>query len=95
MKAEYMSNQIKKEMLIYYNVFHNTYHLAKGGITMYSKLSTRGMSNDEWLSLRKSGIGGSDAGAICGVNPYSSSVKVFIDKTSDKVSEIKVETKNK
>ena len=55
---------------------------------MYSKLSTRGMSNDEWLSLRKSGIGGSDAGAICGVNPYSSSVKVFIDKTSDKVSEI-------
>lgn len=41
----------------------------------------------EWLRLRKLGIGGSDAGAICGVNPYSSAMKVFEDKTSEAVEE--------
>ena len=30
------------------------------------------LTHDEWLQLRKSGIGGSDAGTILGVNPYSS-----------------------
>ncbi len=42
----------------------------------------------EWLRLRKSGIGGSDAGAICGVNPYSSAMKVFRDKTCEEVEEL-------
>lgn len=55
---------------------------------MYSKIATTGMTNDEWLRLRKSGIGGSDAGAVCGVNPFVNSIKVFIDKTSDKISEV-------
>ena len=55
---------------------------------MYSKISTLGMTNDEWLKSRKSGIGGSDAAAVCGMNPYSNSIKVFMDKTSDKITEI-------
>ena len=54
---------------------------------MYQKISLTGVSNTDWLLLRKTGIGGSDAGAICGVNPYSSAMKVFQDKTSDKVEE--------
>lgn len=54
---------------------------------MFDKISLAGVSNAEWLRLRKSGIGGSDAGAICGVNPYSSAMKVFRDKTSDEVEE--------
>lgn len=54
---------------------------------MYEKISVADMSRSEWLRLRKSGIGGSDAGAICGVNPYSSPMKVFYDKTSDEVDE--------
>ncbi len=54
---------------------------------MFEKLSLSGVSNIEWLRLRKSGIGGSDAGAICGVNPYSSAMKVFQDKTSEAVEE--------
>lgn len=54
---------------------------------MYEKISTAGMSSEEWLKLRKTGIGGSDAGAIVGVNPYSSAMKVFQDKTCDDVSE--------
>ena len=35
---------------------------------MYEKISTVGMSREEWLRLRKTGIGGSDAGAVCGLN---------------------------
>ena len=54
---------------------------------MFEKISLAGVDNTEWLRLRKSGIGGSDAGAICGVNPYSSAMKVFQDKTSDVVKE--------
>ena len=54
---------------------------------MFDKISLSGVSNAEWLRLRKSGIGGSDAGAICGVNPYSSAMKVFQDKTSEAVEE--------
>lgn len=55
---------------------------------MYEKISLAGVSNQEWLRLRKSGIGGSDVGAICGVNPYSSAMKVFRDKISTEVEEL-------
>lgn len=54
---------------------------------MFEKISLAGIDNLDWLRLRKSGIGGSDAGAICGVNPYSSAMKVFQDKTSEAVTE--------
>ena len=54
---------------------------------MFEKIALTGVSNTEWLRLRKSGIGGSDAGAICGVNPYSSAMKVFQDKTREDVEE--------
>ena len=54
---------------------------------MAEKTALAGMSNEEWLRLRKTGIGGSDAGAICGVNPFSSAMKVFKDKTSEEVEE--------
>ena len=49
---------------------------------------TKDMPREKWLELRKQGIGGSDAGAVCGVNPYSSPMKVFQDKTSDETEEI-------
>ena len=45
-------------------------------------VSTIEMSHEEWLRHRKKGIGGSDAGAICGLNPYKSSLAVYLDKTS-------------
>ena len=47
------------------------------------RISTKGMTREEWLKLRKTGIGGSDAGAICGLNPYSSPVKIYQDKTQE------------
>ena len=54
---------------------------------MYEKIPLAGVDEEGWLRLRKSGIGGSDAGAVCGVNPYSSAMKVFQDKTSEAVEE--------
>ncbi len=48
---------------------------------MFEKIALAGVSNAEWLRLRQSGIGGSDAGAVCGLNPYSSPMKVYRDKT--------------
>ncbi len=44
-------------------------------------VSTNGMEHETWLQYRKKGIGGSDAGSICGLNPYSTAISVFQDKT--------------
>jgi putative phage-type endonuclease len=43
--------------------------------------STKNMARDEWLKLRRKGIGGSDASAVAGLNRYKSPVGVFLDKT--------------
>ena len=53
----------------------------------YVTVSTKDMDCEEWLKLRKSGLGGSDAGAVCGVNPYSSPMKVYLDKISEKTEQ--------
>ena len=55
---------------------------------MYEKISLAGVTQKQWLKLRKNGIGGSDAAAICGLNPYSSAMKVYQDKISDTVTEV-------
>lgn len=55
----------------------------------YIKLAnTLDMPREEWLKLRKGGIGGSDIGAIMGVNPYNSPFNVFIDKTTDYIKDL-------
>lgn len=46
-------------------------------------VSTLDLSHGEWLRYRKLGIGGSDAGAICGLNPYVTAMQVYHDKISD------------
>ena len=38
-------------------------------------------SKEEWLSLRKGYIGGSDAGAVVGLNPYKSAYSLWAEKT--------------
>ena len=55
---------------------------------MYEKTATADMTNEEWLALRKTGIGGSDAGTVCGLNPYSSPMKLFHDKTGGEIEEL-------
>lgn len=50
---------------------------------MKKLISTVGLEHEEWLLYRKQGIGGSDAGAVCGLNPYRTAIQVYYDKTSD------------
>ena len=54
---------------------------------MYTRIPVGGLSREEWLQLRKTGIGGSDAGAICGLDPYSSPMSVYCDKAGDGLGE--------
>jgi len=42
--------------------------------------STVGMSREEWLQVRRRGIGSSDAAAIAGLNPWRSPMAVYLDK---------------
>lgn len=37
-------------------------------------------SHEDWLKARKTGIGGSDVGALMGLNPYSSALSVYKSK---------------
>lgn len=59
----------------------------KGSVKMKKLVSTVGLSREEWLLYRKRGIGGSDAGAVCGLNPYVSPLKVYLDKISEEISD--------
>lgn len=44
------------------------------------KISTDGMSREQWLECRREGIGGSDAAAIVGLNDYATPWSVWADK---------------
>lgn len=42
--------------------------------------ATKNLSREEWLRLRREGIGGSDAAAIVGLSPWGSPLSVYLDK---------------
>lgn len=44
------------------------------------KISIKDMSREQWLEVRRNGIGGSDAAAIVGLNDYASPWSVWADK---------------
>lgn len=44
-------------------------------------------NKQKWLMERKNYIGGSDLGAIAGLNPYRTALDVYLDKTSDDIRE--------
>lgn len=43
-------------------------------------IETKNLSHEEWLEYRNKGIGGSDAAAIAGLNPYKSPAGVYLEK---------------
>ena len=45
------------------------------------------MTREEWLNERKKGIGGSDASAIVGENPYNDNIKLWEEKTGRREAE--------
>ncbi|KGC29809.1 YqaJ viral recombinase family nuclease [Burkholderia pseudomallei] len=44
-------------------------------------VKTHDLSRDDWLTVRRTGIGGSDAAAAVGLNPYMSALELWLDKT--------------
>ena len=44
------------------------------------KISTIGMSREDWLTERRKSLGGSDVAGILGLNEYSSPYSVYADK---------------
>ncbi|MBQ1808705.1 MAG: YqaJ viral recombinase family protein, partial [Selenomonas sp.] len=40
------------------------------------------LSHAQWLKLRRRGIGGSDAAAVCGLNRWRGPLDVYLDKTN-------------
>ena len=44
-------------------------------------VKTNTLSRDEWLEVRKHGIGSSDAAAAVGLNPYKSQLELWMEKT--------------
>ncbi len=45
--------------------------------------NTLDMSREQWLELRRRGIGGSDAAAILGLNPWKTPMDVWLEKTGE------------
>lgn len=50
-------------------------------MSMIHSISTKDMSREEWLEERKNSLGGSDMGAILGLNKYRSPFAVWAEKT--------------
>ena len=44
-------------------------------------VSTKDMERDDWLEIRRTGIGSSDAAAAIGLNPYQSQLELWMQKT--------------
>jgi len=49
-------------------------------------VSTQGMSREQWLAVRRGGIGSSDAAAAVGLSPYKSPLELWLEKTGRKDS---------
>lgn len=44
-------------------------------------VKTQDLNRDQWLQVRKGGIGSSDAAAAVGLNPYKSQLELWMEKT--------------
>src|SRR4051794_20907188 len=56
--------------------------IASVGRAALKLVKTHGLHRDEWLEIRKQGIGSSDAAAAVGLSPYKSALELWMEKTS-------------
>ena len=54
-------------------------------------VKTNDLSRDDWLTVRKRGIGSSDAAAAVGLNPYKSQLELWMEKTGRDASLPKID----
>ncbi|RKG42904.1 YqaJ-like viral recombinase, partial [Acinetobacter cumulans] len=55
-------------------------------------VNTKGMEYQDWLEVRKQGIGSSDAATACGLNPYMSMLELWLIKTGRQTQSIEDES---
>src|SRR5450830_399560 len=58
-------------------------------------VKTNDLSREDWLTVRKKGIGSSDAAAAVGLNPYKSQLELWMEKTGRDTNLPKVDPKDK
>ncbi|WP_284077393.1 YqaJ viral recombinase family protein [Herbaspirillum aquaticum] len=56
-------------------------HPAQPALPALRLVDTRRIARADWLEVRKSGIGGSDAAAAVGLSPYKSQLELWLEKT--------------
>ncbi len=54
---------------------------SRANIPALRLVKTNDLSRDDWLAVRKGGIGSSDAAAAVGLNPYQSQLELWMVKT--------------
>lgn len=66
------------------NTTHSTpFPLAnKPGRGVLRLVSTKDLNREDWLDVRKRGIGSSDSSAAIGLNPYKSQLELWLEKTN-------------
>jgi putative phage-type endonuclease len=66
----------------------------KSGRPALRLVDTKELSRDDWLSVRKGGIGSSDAAAAVGLSPYQSQLELWMVKTGRDASLPKIDPKD-
>ena len=54
-------------------------------------VGTKQLPREDWLAVRKQGIGSSDAAAAVGLNPYKSQLELWLEKTGRDISLPKID----
>ena len=57
-------------------------------------INTKKLSREDWLEVRRQGIGSSDAAAACGIHPYLSMLELWMIKTGRMSSNIDASSNN-
>jgi putative phage-type endonuclease len=67
---------------------------TKGSRPALKLVKTHDLSLDDWLTVRKTGIGSSDAAAAVGLNPYQSQLELWLIKTNRDANLPKIDPKD-
>ena len=77
------------------NIEHSAPLVPQAQSTNAKRLvSTKDLSREDWLAIRKQGIGSSDAAAACGIHPYLSMLELWMIKTGRMTSDIDASSNN-
>lgn len=82
---DFMGMQIMKGSNVTTPMPHTSMHPERARPAL-KLVKTNQLGRDEWLAVRKGGIGSSDAAAAVGLNPYKSALELWMEKTGRDVN---------